>query len=157
MELSLTQGQVAYIDDEDYERCKNNKWHAFLSATGRFYAARTVHDRKQYLHHFLLGYLNGLEIDHIDGNPLNNRKANLRFVTHQQNHMNRLPRRNTTSKYKGVHFHKKSNRWRAAIKKDGKYIEIGTFKKEDDAARCYDLVAKKLFGEFCRLNFLLSQ
>jgi len=92
-------------------------------------------------------------VDHKNGNGLDNQKNNLRNCTNQQNHMNRRPKKNCTSKFKGVCRFKKDLKWTAVIKFNRKQIYIGIFGNEEDAAKAYDKKAKELFGEFAYLNF----
>lgn len=95
-----------------------------------------------------------LEVDHINHNGLDNRKANLRPATHRQNQCNRRNNsKNTSSIYRGVSFHKKTKRWTARIKTNGYTKYLGLFKDQAAAARTYDLVAKKYHGQFAVLNF----
>lgn len=91
-------------------------------------------------------------VDHEDRNPLNNYRYNLRRCTKQQNGRNRASSRNSSSKYLGVYWKVASKKWGAQIKLD-KYIHLGYFTNEEDAARAYDEAAKLHFGEFANLNF----
>ena len=91
-------------------------------------------------------------VDHIDGNKLNNHWQNLRWCTKQQNSFNRKKQKNCSSKYKGVCFRKQRDKYESQIVKDGKYIFLGSFKKEKDAAKAYNKEAVKLFGKFAKLN-----
>lgn len=91
-------------------------------------------------------------IDHIDGNPLNNRKSNLRVATTSQNGCNRDKMSNNKSGYKGVCWHKKSQRFRATICINQNRMHIGQFRTALEAARAYNERAKELHGEFARLN-----
>lgn len=118
--------------------------------------------RFDYQYHHVAWFLhygewppNGKVIDHDDGNPSNNRIANLRIATFGQNmHNRRKGTTKTASKYKGVHSSgKKQNPWRASIKHEDTFISIGNFATEEDAARAYDKRALELFGEFACLNF----
>ena len=92
-------------------------------------------------------------VDHINRNPLDNRRANLRIVTKSQNNMNRSGRRGTSSKYKGVSWSKTINCWRAMISVNKKGIFLGRFDSETEAAKAYDEAAKKYHGEYAYLNF----
>ena len=95
-----------------------------------------------------------LFVDHINNNSLDNRKSNLRIVTHRQNCLNTRPKtKNTTSRYKGGSWDKESKKWRALITHKGRRISIGRFKNETDAARTYDKTAKELNGDYAYLNF----
>lgn len=102
-----------------------------------------------YLYHYR--YL-PKKIDHIDNNPSNNNIENLRKVTQSQNCMNRKPHKNRSSKYKGVCWHKASNKWIAQICINYKIIYLGLFINKIDAAIAYNKKAKELFGEFANLN-----
>ena len=92
-----------------------------------------------------------MEIDHINGNGLDYRKCNLRVCTHQQNLQNQRIQKGV-SKFKGVCWHKASQKWMAKIKHNYKTIYLGVFNNEIDAAKSYNKKAKELFGEFARLN-----
>ena len=93
----------------------------------------------------------GKEVDHKNGNTLDNRHSNLRVCTHQENCRNRRPNKNCVSSYKGVSWFK--GKWTAIINCNGKHRYLGRFKNEIDAAKAYDKAAKKAFGEFACLNF----
>ena len=96
----------------------------------------------------------GLECDHINGDSLDNRKANLRSATRLQNSWNtRKSQQIGYSKYKGITFRKRRQKWAAQICVDGRRIFLGTFEDETEAAKAYDKAAKKHFGEFAKLNF----
>jgi hypothetical protein len=100
-----------------------------------------------------MNYIGKDFIDHINNNPLDNRKCNLRIVTPQQNNMNRKSVKNTTSKYIGVSFDKKTNKWKATIRIDCKYIFLGYFDDEIEAAKSRDIATKQYYGENGNLNF----
>jgi len=91
-------------------------------------------------------------IDHINGDGLDNRRSNLRFVTATQNQANSLKRKIGKSKYKGVSFKKDKKKWVAYICPGGKYIHLGYFTEEKEAARAYNKAARKEYGEYCNLN-----
>ena len=90
-------------------------------------------------------------VDHINQDPLDNRRQNLRLATRSQNAANLGPYANNTSGYKGVDFNR--GKWRARITQDGVRYFLGTFDTAEDAARAYDQKALELFGEFASLNF----
>lgn len=94
--------------------------------------------------------LPGLQIDHIDGDGLNNRRTNLRWATQSQNFANRRPMEGT-SKFKGVsRFRRK---WQVKVKLNRESHWVGLFDDEVEAAKAYDAAAIRLFGEYARLNF----
>lgn len=152
--IPLSQGLVAFVDDEDYERVSQDHWHAVR--VGRtFYAGHmTCHgkDRKvEYLHVFLTAEKG---IDHADGNGLNNCRSNLRNATPRQQSANRRKQGGTSSKFKGVCWKQFHRRWQAAVQADGcRQTYLGNFVHEEDAARAYDAAARLAFGEFAALNF----
>ncbi len=93
------------------------------------------------------------EVDHANGDILDNRRSNLRAATRSENNSNRQKFSNGTpaSKYKGVQF--THGKWAASIQKDKERKWLGYFKHEDSAAKAYDIAAKELHGEFAVLNF----
>lgn len=151
-EIQLTQGQVALVDDEDFEKINQFKWCAFKGRNS-FYAMRGISISGQsntvYMH---CAILNGKGVDHIDHNGLNNQKSNLRFCTRSENGMNRTKHASASSTYKGVCFHKGTKKWRTKIRISGREIYLGYFASEADAAKAYNEKAIELFGEFANLN-----
>jgi len=150
--IPLSQRKFAIVDAEDYDRFSKYKWHA--SNKGQTsYAQRNGPDGIVCMHRLIAGAPPHLVVDHINHNGLDNRKKNLRLCTQAQNIYNSLPRRNCSSKYKGVYLHKRTNRYRATIRYKGKRFHLGSFKNEVDAAKAYDKKACELFGQFAYLNF----
>lgn len=156
--IELTQGKVALVDDEDFDRVSQFKWCASKHPQKNsiiWYAVRTVRISRTAktvrMHRFILpGYA---EIDHCDCNGLNNQKFNLRPATSSNNKANRRKSVHCSSKFKGVNWRKAQQKWCARIKLDKKEKWLGYFDDEIEAARAYDREAKKQFGEFARLNF----
>jgi hypothetical protein len=149
-EISLSRGLIAQIDDTDSELVNRYAWFA-EDYRGKFRARAT--GTKIYMHRLIMGDPpDGHEIDHINGDALDNRRSNLRFCTRSQNAQNRGKRKGTTqSLYKGITRNKKG--WQARITVDGKRISLGLFKNELEAALAYDTKAKELFGEYAKCNF----
>lgn len=134
------------IDEEDYEYLNQFKW--YMNTDG--YAQRIIS-----IHREIMKNPEGVYVDHINGNPSDNRKSNLRLVTHQQNSINRKKTtKKKTSQYKGVCYIKKCTKrpWLACIKTNGKSIHLGYFSTEKEAAEAYNKKALELFGEFASLN-----
>ena len=112
---------IALIDDEDFELVSKYNWYVRKDCN-TFYAAMWVKGGKGktiYMHKFLTGFK---ETDHKDNNGLNNQRNNLREVTHNQNIMNQRKHKNTSSKYKGVCWHKRDKKWRSEERRVGKRV-----------------------------------
>jgi hypothetical protein len=157
MEIDLGNGHVAIIDDEDADLLTGFKWYGMKTKEGKVYPAGWKHIPPGrffvHLHRLIANAQPGELIDHIDRNPLNCRRSNLRRATHQQNACNKNPLRNPgASRYKGVFFCRKTGRFRAWVTLNRKRIYLGYFAKEEDAARAYNAKAAELFGKFAYLN-----
>jgi len=156
------------IDAEDYDKVMDdvttvlesgkkrvNKWYVSEVVTGKKYAFDG--SKRKSIHRAVMGYPKNMFVDHINGNPLDNRKENLRVCTPSENIQNCKPRRNSRSGYKGVWLSKDGLKIKAYIAVPGtsgkETIRLGSFKTLEEAARAYDAKARELFGEFARLNF----
>ena len=147
--IPLTQGKYAIVDNADFSLLNQFKWCLLHT-----YAARTKYKPKKtvLLHRVILNNPVGMEIDHINGDGLDNRRKNLRIVSHQQNLFNRRSNKNSSSVYRGVSWSKSNNKWHAFIQKNGVLFHLGHYSSEREAAMVYNKKAKELFGEFARLN-----
>ena len=106
------------------------------------------------MHQDVIEVPEGMVIDHINHDGMDNRGANLRAATRSQNMCHRKKRSRTTrSKYKGIHWKKRNRKWQAMITVESKRIYLGHFRDEIDAAKAYDRAARKYHGEFASLNF----
>lgn len=162
-EIELTQGKVAIVDDGDYAYLSQFKWYAHKpKAGGRdgniWYATRHIRlpsgrVSSLAMHRAIMEASNGVLVDHVDGDGLNNQRVNLRLCTYRQNRLNSPSRRIATSKYKGVSWNSRAKKWQAQIGVDGKNIYLGCFLDELEAASVYDHAAQGLHGEFARTNF----
>lgn len=154
-EIKLTQGKVALVDDTDYERISQHGWYANFQR-GRWYAMRrkSVSEGSgwAYMHREIMSAPKESEVDHCNGNCLDNQKSNLRLATHADNQHNRKTQRNNTSGYKGVIWHVTNKNWVARIVINGKKQHIGSFQSKHDAAKAYNEFALQTFGQFARLN-----
>ena len=150
--IPLTQGRFAIVDAEDYARLAKYKW-SCQKSKNNFYATRANGNARISMHREIMKAPEGLQVDHIDGGGLNNRKSNLRLCTHAENVHNSRPMHNATSKYKGVCWHKHKKKWCVSISKSGKRTYLGNFDDEIEAAVAYDRKAEQLFGEFAYLDF----
>lgn len=151
-EISLGQGEVALVDDADYEWLNQWKWTPIRPKRGGIYARRTSRCKPFLMHRLILNTPDGMQTDHRNGNGLDNRRANLRVATKAQNqHNQRLQNRPKTSRFKGVHLDP-HGAWVAQIKNGGDCLYIGRFASEIEAATAYNLAASKKHGDFARLN-----
>lgn len=156
-EIPLTHGQVAIVDDEDFDRLACLKWHA-KRYRGYEYAARGIRRAgrtKCVLMHRVI--CEGQEVDHVNGDGLDNRRCNLRPVTRSQNQANARPRvvhrgQAATSRFKGVSFDKGTRKWRAYIRIALRLRYLGVHESERAAALAYNAAAAHHYGEFARLN-----
>jgi hypothetical protein len=166
--IHLTRGKVAIVDDDDYDRVSQYKWYA--TAGGKYaaradYANGRNHPRNVYMHRFIMNAPDGVDVDHINGDPFDNRKSNLRICTRAENLQNsrkKIRNGHSTSKYKGVNYDgregkrshvNKSKRWCAYIRLNGKKVHLGQHATEVEAAIAYDNAARAHFGPFAKLNF----
>lgn len=158
--IPLTRGKYAIVDPDDFGWLNKHKWH-ISTGGGTFYAVRTTRLQNGKnrivikMHRQLLKVPHHLFVDHINHNGLDNRKANLRPATGAQNNRNRRKVRLNSfhSKYKGLTWYKREKRWAVRIMADRKSVFLGYFQNEIDAAKAYDIAAKKYFCEFAALNF----
>jgi hypothetical protein len=158
--IPLTTGEIAFVDDEDYERVSLFDWYALRVTENLVYAVRVIPAARgkqtlEFMHRYIMNAAKGEIIDHRDGNGLNNsRTMNLRRCSHAENMRNSKVHRNNTSGYRGVSRSKHG--FRAYLSVNGKTIHAGYFKSPIDAARKYDAKAREQFGEFARLNFSVN-
>lgn len=143
---------VALVDDQDFDYLSQYTWSA--SRSGNYIYPVTTVTRSGYnttrpMHRFLV---DAPLVDHANRDGLDNRRANLRACTKQQNARNSRPRADGTSQYKGVYWLGSRERWVARITIDYKSHWIGSYKSETDAALAYNHAAEEFFGEFAVLN-----
>jgi len=149
-------GKVALVDDEDHERVAALNWYPHEASNGRLWYAvtwiRVQQTPRKYkrlsMHRFLFNEP-ASEIDHVNHDGLDNRRANLRFASRSDNMANTRIRKGR--RYKGAY--RQGNRWAAICTKNYESFYLGMFATEEEAARAYDAKARELFGEFAYLNF----
>ena len=159
-EIKLTQGYVALVDDEDFERVNQFKWYAYVKhlyrKSGSVYAQRRVQKSTQQMHRFIIGVTDSkVKVDHEDRNGLNNQRFNLRAPTDGQNGHNSKVYETNKSGFKGVSWHKLHKKWQARISVNDRGIHLGLFTDPLEAACAYDMAAVKYFGEFAHCNFAI--
>jgi hypothetical protein len=153
--VPLTQGYEAIIDASDVHLVDGVSW--FPMASGKTVYARRIDysgdkPRKVWLHRAIMGDTDGLEIDHIDCDGLNNRRRNLRPATRSQNLANKQIYTNNTSGFKGVSWKKGNGKWVSYIKANGQQYHLGYFDTPEAAHAVYAKASEKLHGEFGRLS-----
>ena len=160
-EIKLSKGYVAMVDDEDFERVNQHKWFAHISrrrSDGSILNVYAEHNirveggQKTYsMQRFILNITDQkTEVDHKDGNGLNNRRKNLRKATHEQYQHNAKLRQDNTTGVKGVNWNR--GKLASRIQIGNKRIFLGYFDNLLDATKAYDKAAKKYHREFARIN-----
>ena len=153
MRIPLGQGRFALVDDCDSPRVLAGRWYLHRNGAGVVYVRGRVDDRRPvYLHRFILGAPAGAQVDHINDDPLDCRRANLRLVTAGQN-VQRARLSAGRSIYKGVSWAAQRQRWRVRVRTGDGRRSFGMYETEIEAARVYDAIAREHHGVFARLNF----
>jgi hypothetical protein len=150
-EIPLTHGIVALVDDGDFERLSQWKWH--LKESG--YAVRRSYPSRKFIsmHREVSKPPAELEVDHINGNRLDNQAKNLRNCTRAENSHNTKAHNDNATGFKGVTYLKRRKKWMARICKNYLTTYLGYFETPEAAARAYDEAARKIFGTFANLNY----
>lgn len=156
--LELARGEVAQLDEPDYDRLRHFKWYCIKGYAYRTVYLGKVDGKYKYttipMHREVLNPLDGLLADHIDGNRLNNTRNNLRAVTRGQNTINSAMRKTNRYGYKGIIYNPLCTKrpWYARIKLNGKVQVKGYFETREEAALAYNELATQLHGQYARLN-----
>lgn len=157
--VTLFGGLLAKVDDEDFERISRFRWHIMKNRAGIPYAVRSDwnhgNQRSILMHREILQPAKGQPIDHRNRDGLDNQRANLRLCTYSQNNANMRVRGNKTSAYKGVMFRGKprATPWLTVVRFNKQPVFSMSFGSELEAAIVYDIIARRTFGEFARVNF----
>ena len=150
--IQLTQGKVAIVDDKDFEALNAHKWLASKNGY-RFYAQRKFMNGCKWktimMHRVIMNAPDGFEIDHINGDGLDNRRDNLRVATRAQNSVNAGSHRDSKLGIRGVSPER--GKYRASIRIDGKNKHLGRFHNVGDAIAAYQSAAKEHHGEFAHV------
>jgi len=156
--IKLTRDKITLVDNDDYKELSKVKWFAAKNKKN-FYAKRGINLGKNKIKHLSMHQVimskppeDHLQIDHIDGNTLNNQRNNLRFCTQSENMRNRRKQSNNTSGYVGVTYHKQVKKWRAETHLNGKHISLGLYEDIIEAAKAYNKFAIENHKEFAVLN-----
>jgi hypothetical protein len=143
---------VSLVDGEDYDRLNQHLWYPHIKG----YILRYEKGRALYLHNEVLGLPAKSWVDHINRDPYDNRKENLRIVDQSTNTQNSDKRKRNTSGFKGVSYDKLVRKFRAQISKDRKTYYIGIYDSPREAALAYDEAALRLFGPNAMTNAKLK-
>lgn len=163
--IVLTQNKFSLVDDEDVEKLNKYKWSVHTDG----YAVRGILDKDYYyknnrkkkiltiyMHRFVMNTPKNMEIDHINGNRLDNRKSNLRIVTRFQNKMNHRLYKNNTSGYSGVVWDKQRQSWKATISSNNEILFQKLFKDKQDAINKRQQLEIEYFGDFRNKNYVYN-
>lgn len=165
IEIPLSSGDVAFIDDADFELVSRVRWHLKTRGNdlGRYARANGPKGTAIYMHRLILQPNPGLLVDHIDGNGLNNVRSNLRLCSNKENTRSRHHKPRSISGFFGVGYLPwvmsagrripRPKPWFAHVCVDGKTIRGGYFTTPEEAARKRDQMALHYHGEFATLNF----
>ena len=151
--IPVGKDKFAIVDSTDYEFLSSFGWTAVRNSKNTTTYASTTNGQR--MHRMIMGAPAGMEVDHLNMNGLDNRRANLRICTKSQNNANRRVQSNNKTGFKGVSLNRRRGyvRFEAMIYQGGKKTHLGTHKDPISAARAYDAEARVLFGEFARTNF----
>lgn len=158
--VPLTQNLFSVVDAVDAKMVGRYCWQA-RRGTHTDYAIRTSRATGEpkstvFMHRLILNPPRDMEVDHRDGDGLNNRRTNLRMCSHVQNSRNQRSRCGS-SEYKGVSWDGNAQKWRASIKQEGRCVYLGSFGTEVSAARAYNEAAVNRFGQFACVNEMLRE
>jgi len=138
----------ALVDDRDFKTLNQFNWFT----DGRYARRRVAPGVQEYMHHAICKVVEGENVDHINGNKLDNRRSNLRICTVSQNGANRDKQKNNSSGFKGVFWNKRDNKWLAQIRVQRKQIYLGQYVDKELAAHAYNSAVQQYYGKYGRTN-----
>jgi hypothetical protein len=161
--ILLTQGKEAQVDEMDYAWLSQWKWHARkqkLKGRTVWYAGRTVNlgngkFQKIHMHREIAERAcisTADDIDHVNGETLDNWRGNLRPATRSQTNQNKRKRPNCASRFKGVSWQSQQLKWQARICINGIAHSLGCFTEERQAAEAYNCAARNAFKDYALVN-----
>lgn len=159
-QIELSSGNFVIVDEDDYAHLSQWRWREHTGTATRNKHVGTIGNwrdgrRKDiciFMHREIMNAPLGMDVDHINGDRLDNRKSNLRVCTHAENRRNTKTPTTNKSGYKGVSWCIRDNKWIAFITLNGKSKNLGRYIDIMDAARAYNNAAIKYFGEYARIN-----
>ena len=155
--IPVVNGPNAICDEEDFAFLSSFTWRAY-GTPPTFYPTIRLSGTSFHMHQLVVREEKKFKVNHRDGNPFNNCRANLRLASNQQiaAQIPKSFKRPSSSRYKGVYWCKLKLKWKASISIDGVRQIVGYFCDEEAAARAYDTAASAAFGDFAYLNFAPS-
>jgi len=143
--IPLSQGKFALVDDDDFEWLSQYKWYFHDG-----YAERN--QKPRFMSRLILDAPAFMQVDHKNGNPLDNRRENLRLATPAENCRNRKQQSNNTTGERGVYWHKQLGKWAVRVRRDGKLVNGGIFKTFESAVVAARILRELLHAEFSGLS-----
>lgn len=147
MKIKLTQNKYCIVDKHEFDSLNKYKWYY-----NNGYALRRDGKKSLFLHRYLLKAKKGQIVDHINGNRLDNRLCNLRFVTMKQNNQNRSYQKRNKTKVRGLTYRPKIKKYEVNIFSNSCAYYLGLYKDKYLAMLIYSIVALELFGNYTRFN-----
>jgi hypothetical protein len=158
-EIKLTQGKIALVDDDDFEWLNQWKWHYSKTKTSSCVRRSVWKNPDERMHRLIMGLKSSdkREVDHINGNPLDNRRENLRICNKAQNQWNAKIRKDNKTGFRGVRYRPEIDKYISQIKLNKQCYYLGCYSNKIDAAIAYNNFAIKHRGSFAKINIVPSE